>query len=83
MCRICKYNQVQDIDRLLLAGAPLTQLSQTYPFSRSELQRHQQHLNDKITLASKRFHTRNLPKVSSAILIRQSREPDTGRHSHN
>jgi hypothetical protein len=57
MCRICKYNQVQDIDRLLLAGATMTQISQTYPFNPSELQRHQQHLTNKITQASKCFHT--------------------------
>jgi hypothetical protein len=56
MCRICQYNQVQDIDRLLLAGTALTHLTKIYPFSPSELQRHRQHLQEKIAVASKRFH---------------------------
>ena len=55
-CRICQYNQVRDIDRLLLAGVTPAALSQKYSFSLAELQRHQEHLQQKMALASSRFH---------------------------
>jgi len=55
-CRICQYNQVKDIDRALLAGVSPTSLSQKYSFSKSELQRHQEHLQQKMALAQRRFH---------------------------
>ena len=56
-CKICNYNQFKDIDRALLAGETPASLSKQYKnFSTSMLQRHQEHLNKKITLAQKRFH---------------------------
>jgi hypothetical protein len=54
-CKICHYNQVKDLDRLLLAGVTPASLSQKYRFSIAELQRHQEHLHQKMALAQKRF----------------------------
>jgi hypothetical protein len=54
-CKICTYNQVKDLDRLLLAGATPAALSQKYPFSVAELERHRKHLQHKMALAQKRF----------------------------
>lgn len=56
MCRICKYNQVKDIDRALLAGVTPNSLSQKYSFSVTELERHQDHLAQKMAQAGQRFH---------------------------
>jgi len=56
MCRICNYNQVKDIDRALLSGVSAAALSRRYKFTASELQRHQDHLNQKMDLAAGRFH---------------------------
>ena len=57
MCQICKYNQVQDIDRALLAGTTPAALSQRYKsFSPAMLTRHHEHLQQKMALAQKRFH---------------------------
>ena len=56
MCRICNYNQVKDIDRALLSGVSAAALSRRYKFTASELQRHQDHLNQKMSLAAGRFH---------------------------
>jgi hypothetical protein len=56
MCIVCQYNQVKDIDRALLAGVSPATLSQRCSFSKSDLQRHQEHLQQKMALASKRFH---------------------------
>jgi len=55
MCRICNYNQVQHIDRALLAGATPVSLSQQYNFSPLELRHHQEHLQRKMALAQQRF----------------------------
>ena len=54
-CKICLYNQVKDIDRLLLAGATPASLSQKYNFGVTELERHREHLLQKMTLARQRF----------------------------
>ena len=54
-CKICNYNQVKDLDRLLLAGVTPAALSKKYRFSVAELQRHQEHLQQKLTLARQRF----------------------------
>jgi len=56
MCRICNYNQVKDLDRALLAGATPAELSRRYAFTVPELERHQQHLQQKMAWAQKRFH---------------------------
>ena len=56
MCRICNYNQVKDIDRALLAGSTPAELSRRYAFTVPELERHQQHLQQKMARAQKRFH---------------------------
>ena len=56
MCRICNYNQVKDIDRALLSGVSPAALSRRYNFTASELQRHQEHLHQKMALAAKRLH---------------------------
>jgi hypothetical protein len=56
-CRICQYNQVSAIDRALLAGVSPTSLHQRHQsFSIPELQRHQEHLQQKMALAGQRFH---------------------------
>jgi hypothetical protein len=56
MCKICQYNQVKNIDRLLLAGQTPASVSRRYPgFTASELQRHAEHLQQKMALASGRF----------------------------
>jgi hypothetical protein len=56
-CRICQYNQVSAIDRALLAGVSPTSLNKRYQsFSIPELQRHQEHLQQKMALAGQRFH---------------------------
>jgi hypothetical protein len=55
-CKICHYNQVKDIDRLLLAGATPASVSQRYrSFTTAELQRHAEHLQQKMALAGERF----------------------------
>ena len=54
-CKICNYNQVKDIDRLLLAGVAPDSLSRKYRFSSLELQHHHEHLHQKMALAQKRF----------------------------
>ena len=54
-CKICLYNQVKDLDRLLLAGVTPASLSRKYRFSIAELQVHQEHLQQKMALAQKRF----------------------------
>ena len=54
-CKICNYNQVKDIDRLLLSGVTPASLSQKYSFSVADLERHRQHLQQKMTLAQQRF----------------------------
>ncbi len=55
MCTICKYNQVKELDRALLAGASLASLHQKYGFSLAALQHHQQHLQQKIARAQKQL----------------------------
>jgi hypothetical protein len=58
MCQICNYNQVQDIDRALLAGTTPEALSKLYKsFSPAMLARHYEHLREKMALAQKRFHS--------------------------
>jgi hypothetical protein len=58
-CKICNYNQVQDLDRLLLAGATPAFVNQRYPsFTTAELQRHREHLEQKMTLARRRFQVK-------------------------
>ena len=54
-CKICHYNQVKDLDRLLLSGAFPASLSQKYRFSAAELERHAEHLQQKMALARRRF----------------------------
>jgi hypothetical protein len=54
-CKICHYNQVKDVDRLLLAGATPAALSQKYRFTAAELERHAEHLQHKMALAGRRF----------------------------
>jgi hypothetical protein len=54
-CKICKYNQVKDLDRLLLAGVTPAALSRKYRFSIAELEAHCEHLHQKMALAQKRF----------------------------
>ncbi len=54
-CKICNYNQVKDIDRLLLSGVTPASLSQKYSFSVADLERHREHLHRKMALAQKRF----------------------------
>jgi hypothetical protein len=56
MCIVCNHNQVKDIDRALLTGASLASLSKTYGFSTLDLDRHHQHLMQKMVQAQKRFH---------------------------
>ena len=56
MCRICNYNQVKDLDRAFLAGATPEELSRRYAFTVPELERHQEHLQQKMARAQKRFH---------------------------
>jgi hypothetical protein len=55
MCIICRDNQVQDVDRNLLAGATLSSLNQKYGFSLSVLQRHKKHLFEKVGRAQTRL----------------------------
>jgi hypothetical protein len=38
--KICRCNQVKDLDRILLAGESPASLSQKYNFSTSDLERH-------------------------------------------
>ena len=54
-CTVCQHNQIQDIDRALLTGATLASLSHLYGFSVSALQRHKQHLLEKMARAKTRF----------------------------
>ena len=55
-CKICQYNQVKDLDRLLLAGATLAFVNQRYrSFTIAELECHREHLHRKMALAQKRF----------------------------
>jgi hypothetical protein len=56
MCRICNYNMVKTIDRLLLAGVTPAELSRKFAFTVDELERHQQHLQAKMARVQKRFH---------------------------
>jgi hypothetical protein len=56
MCRICQYNMVKTIDRLLLAGVTPLEISRTFAFSVAELESHQQHLQAKMARVQKRFH---------------------------
>ncbi len=55
MCTICQYNQTQDVDRALLAGATLASLKEKYGFSIAVLHRHQKHLSEKIRQAQTRL----------------------------
>jgi hypothetical protein len=55
VCRICQYNMVKTIDRLLLAGVPPLEISRTFAFSVPELEAHQQHLRAKMARVQKRF----------------------------
>ena len=54
-CRVCQYNQVKDLDRLLLSGVTPDSLSRKYRFTIAELQAHQEHLHQKMALARRRF----------------------------
>ena len=54
-CKICTYNQVKDLDRLLLAGVTPASLSRKYHFSIAALLAHQEHLQQKMALARQRF----------------------------
>ena len=54
-CKICLYNQVKDIDRLLLSGVTPASLSRKYRFSIAELQAHREHLHRKMALAQPGF----------------------------
>jgi hypothetical protein len=55
-CKICQYNQVKDIDRLLLAGAAPAFVNQRCRrFTIAELERHSGHLHQKMALAGERF----------------------------
>ena len=55
-CKICQYNQVKDLDRLLLAGATPAFVNQRYrSFTIAELERHREHLQQKMALAGERF----------------------------
>ena len=55
-CKICNYDQVKDIDRLLLAGATPAFVNQRYrSFTIAELERHAGHLQQKMALAGERF----------------------------
>jgi hypothetical protein len=56
MCNVCRHNQTQTIDRLLLAGASPAAVGAKYGFSPAALQRHQEHLAQKMAQAEKRFH---------------------------
>ena len=55
MCIVCRYNQVKDIDRALLTGVTPASLSKIYGFSASALQRHQEHLMQKMAHTQNRF----------------------------
>ncbi len=55
-CKVCKHNQVKDIDRALLTGVSLPSLSQTYGFSTEALRFHHEHLQKKMAQAQQRFH---------------------------
>jgi hypothetical protein len=55
-CPVCQHNQVKNIDRALLAGADPASLCRTYGCSPAALERHQQHLQQKMARASARFH---------------------------
>ncbi len=55
MCIVCRHNQVKDIDRALLTGATPASLSKIYGFSASALQRHQEHLMQKMAHTQNRF----------------------------
>jgi hypothetical protein len=56
-CIVCRYNQVKEVDRALLAGVSPTALSKKYTsFSASVLKRHQEHLMQKMAQADQRFH---------------------------
>ena len=55
-CLVCRHNQTKDIDRALLTGATPTSLSRKYGFSPAALQRHQEHLMQKMARAQTRFH---------------------------
>ena len=54
-CKICNFNQVKDLDRLLLSGVTPASLSQKYRFSVADLERHREHLQQKMALARSRF----------------------------
>ena len=82
MCKICKYNMVKTIDRLLLAGSTPAELSRTYAFTVAELECHHQHLLHKMARAQKRFQGLlnlglycNLNKVMEMVLwvVRQAK----------
>ena len=55
-CTVCQHNQIKDLDRALLTGATLTSLSRKYGFTTSALQRHQEHLMQKMAQAQREFH---------------------------
>jgi hypothetical protein len=55
-CPVCQHNQVNNIDRALLAGADLPSLSRKFGFSPEALHRHQTHLQQKMAQARRRFH---------------------------
>ena len=74
MCTICNYNMVKDIDRALLAGVTPAALSKQYRFTASELQRHQEHLHQKMTLAAGRFHANANKRQSSEKSARNYRK---------
>jgi hypothetical protein len=56
MCKICRYNMVKTIDRLLLAGVPPREITRKFNFTVAELEAHHQHLQDKMARVQKRFH---------------------------
>jgi hypothetical protein len=52
---VCQHNQIKTIDRALLAGAELANLSRTYGLELSALRRHQERLQRKMAQAGQRF----------------------------
>jgi hypothetical protein len=55
MCQVCLHNQVKNIDRLLLAGAAPAAVGKKFGCSPAAMQRHQEHLAQKMAQAEQRF----------------------------
>ncbi len=55
-CPICRYNQVKEVDRALLSGVSPNSLSKKYSFSTPVLERHHEHLKQKMARTDQRFH---------------------------